>query len=142
MLLFIVAFTAPSTPPMLSQHLFSQLTPTTPPTRELHNKQPRFNSPRTPQSHIRIMTHATPPSSHIRQLITREDDSEMDDIQPMRFFGGQIQNADLNIGDDVFGGHPNLAAAPSEIPINVDAGLQNHDPAWIIQGVHHTFHSN
>jgi hypothetical protein len=66
----------------------------------------------------------------------------MDDIQPMRLFGGQIQNADLNIGDDVFGGHPNLAAAPSEIPINVDAGLQNHDPAWIIQGVHHTFHSN
>ena len=79
-LLLKVAFTAPSTPPMPSQRLFSQLTPATPLSCQPHNKQPRFNPPQTPQSRIQIVTHATPPSHHIQQLTTHEDDSEMDDI--------------------------------------------------------------
>ena len=129
---------------MQNQRLFSDLTPATPPTRQPHDKQPHFNSPQTPHSRICIMTHATPPSHHIQQLSIQQDDNDMDvDIQPRRLFGEALQNVQ-NIGDDVFGGHTNPAPAPAplQVPINMEAGLQNHDPAHIIQGVRHTFHGN
>ena len=130
---------------MRSQCFFSELTPATPPTREPHNKQPRFSSPHTPHSRIRIMTHATPPSRHICQLVLREDDndSEMDiDIQPRLLFGEQLQNVPQNIEDDVFGGHANPNPVPPEVPINMEAGLQIHDPARMVQGVRHSYHGN
>jgi len=128
---------------MHNRRRFSDLTPVTPPTRQPRDKQPRFNSPQTPHSRIRILTHATPPSHHIRQLFSQQDDNGMDiDIQPRRLFGEALQNVVQNIGDDVFGGHTNPGSTPPPVPINMEAGLRNHDPAHIVQGVRHTFHGN
>jgi hypothetical protein len=63
------------------------------------------------------------------------------DIQPRRLFGEALQNVIQNAGDDVFGGHAN-PVPPPQVPMNIEAGLQNHDPARIVQRVHHTFHGN
>ena len=118
---------------MQSQHLFSELTPATAPTRQPHDKQPHLNSPQTPHSRIHITTHATPPSHHIQQLFVQQDDNDMDvDIQPRRLFGEALPNVVQNIGDDVFGGHANTGPLPPpspppppppQVPINVEAGF-------------------
>lgn len=125
---------------MHSRRLFSDLTPATPPTHQPCDKQPRFNSPQTPYSRRCIMTHATPPSHHI---LIQQDEDDMDvDIRPRCLFGETLQNVAQNMGDDVFGGQANPGPTPPQVPINVEAGLQNHDPARIVQGVRHTFHGN
>jgi hypothetical protein len=64
------------------------------------------------------------------------------DIQPRRLFGEALQNVAQNAGDDVFGGHPNPVPPPPQIPMDIEAGLQNLDPARIVQRVCHTFHGN
>ena len=88
------------------------------------------------------MTHVTPPSHHIQQLSIQQGNNEMDvDIRPRCLFGEALQNVQ-NIGDDVFGSHANTGPVPLQVPINMEAGLQNHDPAHIVQGVHHTFHGS
>ena len=128
---------------MQSQHLFSELTPVTPPTRQPCNKQPGFESPQTPHSRIHITTHATPPSHHLHQLFIQQNDNDMDvDIQPRHLVGEAHQNVIQNTGDDVFGGHTNPVPPPPQVPMNIEAGLQDHDPACIVQRVRHTFHGN
>ena len=44
--------------------------------------------------------------------------------------------------DDVFGGHANPVPPLPQISMDIEAGLQNHDPTCIVQRVHHTFHGN
>ena len=127
---------------MQSRHLFSELTPVTPPTCQPHNKQLCFESPQTPRSRICITTHATPSSHHLQQLFIQKNDDDMDvDIQPRGFVGEAIQNLIQNTGD-VFGGHTNPPPPPPQVPMNIQAGLQNHVPACIVQRVCHTFHDD
>ena len=69
--------------------------------------------------------------------------------KPRCLFGEALPNVIQNIGDDVFGGHANPGPpppppplSPPQVSINMEAGLQNHDRARIVQGVRHPFHGN
>lgn len=141
----------PVTPPP-NFCLFSARTPTTPVTRERHQKHMCINPPSSPC--LRIRHRATPPSPDIQRLSIRSDisdDDHMDiDDVPTRLFANDQAATQNEPNDNVFGYDEPLPNPPNPDPVpNPPSPLhipaeqlpfQQFNAARIVAGERHAFH--